>query len=136
MRDIFPSSDGNQGLKGDRGQKGEQGIRGPPGRDPEPANTTESSGGTVYIRWGRDECPESAQLVYHGKNVTHRGRGGGWGYSAFELFWIGWVCATTSSNFVFAFLHFYNYISVEHDEKPLLTKFYMNRFIRARDIII
>ena len=87
MRDVFPSSDGNQGLKGDRGQKGEQGIRGPPGRDPEPANTTESSGGTVYIRWGRDECPVSAQLVYHGKNVTHRGTGRR--YSAFGL--VGYV---------------------------------------------
>ena len=74
LNDVSPYSDGNQGLKGDRGQKGEQGARGAPG-NPEPVryaaiplNTTESSGGTVYIRWGRDSCPESAQLVYHGKN--------------------------------------------------------------------
>ena len=30
-----------------------------------PMNVT--SVGTTYVRWGRTECPETAELVYHGK---------------------------------------------------------------------
>ena len=27
----------------------------------------ESNGGTVYVRWGHDQCPSTAQLVYSGR---------------------------------------------------------------------
>ena len=34
----------------------------------------ERNGGTVYVRWGHDQCPSTAQLVYFG-------RAGGSGHS-------------------------------------------------------
>ena len=34
----------------------------------------------------------------------------------------------------FCFLHFHDHISVEHDEKPSLTKFDMNWFIVVQDM--
>ena len=27
----------------------------------------DNNGGTVYVRWGHDECPPTAQLVYSGR---------------------------------------------------------------------
>ena len=42
-------------------------------------NKEERSGGTVYVRWGHDECPSTAQLVYSGRaggpHYTHAGGG-------------------------------------------------------------
>ena len=39
----------------------------------------ERNGGTVYVRWGHDQCPSTAQLVYSGRAggsyYTHRGGG-------------------------------------------------------------
>ena len=35
---------------------------------------------------------------------------------------------------LFAFQHFHDHISVEHDEKPPHTKFDMNRFMVAQDM--
>ena len=39
----------------------------------------ERSGGTVYVRWGHDQCPSTAQLVYSGRvggsHYTHSGSG-------------------------------------------------------------
>ena len=39
----------------------------------------ERNGGTVYVRWGHDECPSTAQLVYSGRAggpySTHGGGG-------------------------------------------------------------
>ena len=37
-------------------------------------------------------------------------------------------------NFFFAFQHFHDNISVEHDEKPSHTKFDMNWFMVTRDM--
>ena len=35
------------------------------------------NGGTVYIRWGHDECPSTAQLVYSGRaGGSHYQHGG------------------------------------------------------------
>ena len=51
------------GAVGDRGPRGPPGPPGSPGQ-----NATESgTGSAVYTRWGRDECPSSATLVYAGK---------------------------------------------------------------------
>ena len=30
---------------------------------------TGNSSGAVYIRWGRDVCPEGSELVYNGKKI-------------------------------------------------------------------
>ena len=39
----------------------------------------EENGGTVYVRWGHDQCPSTAQLVYSGRaggsHFTHNGGG-------------------------------------------------------------
>ena len=39
----------------------------------------ERNGGTVYVRWGHDQCPSNAQLVYSGRaggsHYTHSGSG-------------------------------------------------------------
>ena len=39
----------------------------------------ERSGGTVYVRWGHDQCPSTAQLVYSGRagGPQHTHSGGG-----------------------------------------------------------
>ena len=39
----------------------------------------DNSGGTVYVRWGHDECPSTAQLVYAGRagGSHHSNTGGG-----------------------------------------------------------
>ena len=38
--------------------------------------------------------------------------------------------------FSFAFQHFHDNIFVEHEEKPSHTKFYMHRFVGARDLTV
>ena len=83
---VFPGPAGSVGLKGDigaQGPKGDQGIKGDKG-DIGPTGLTgikgqkgqngviidnqlPSSGGTVYVRWGHDRCPISAERVYTGR---------------------------------------------------------------------
>ena len=66
-----PGIEGPQGLKGESGQNGEPGLkgeRGPQGRPGAPGAPGDSSGGSVYIRWGRTACPNTTgtELVYRG----------------------------------------------------------------------
>ena len=79
---------GYQGLKGDKGEKGDSGSPGPTGLTG-PKGVTgqkgmkgdreERNGGTVYVRWGHDQCPSTAQLVYSGRaggaDRSHQGSG-------------------------------------------------------------
>ena len=53
---------GYQGPPGPRGYTGPQGYSGPPGPPGSKANA-----GTVYVRWGHNQCPFGAQLVYSGR---------------------------------------------------------------------
>ena len=64
-RDGRDGRDGVPGPCGPQGQRGEQGVAGPPG----PRN-----GGVVYIRWGKNSCPNvtGTELVYEGR------AGGSW----------------------------------------------------------
>ena len=68
---------GPHGLTGQTGPPGEHGLAGPPG----PPGLTTSTGGAVYIRWGRTTCPSTpgTELVYTGRaagsEATHRGGG-------------------------------------------------------------
>ena len=74
---------GHQGMKGDKGEKGSSGLpgptglTGPKGATGQKGDREESNGGTVYVRWGHDECPSTAQLVYSGRaggpNWNHGG---------------------------------------------------------------
>ena len=78
---------GYQGFKGDKGEKGGSGSPGPTGLTG-PKGVTgqkgmkgdkeERNGGTVYVRWGHDQCPSTAQLVYTGRvGGPHYANGGG-----------------------------------------------------------
>ena len=57
-----PGATGRDGKDGDREEKGDPGLQGPPG-PPGPR-----SGGAVYTRWGRMDCPavSGTRLVYTG----------------------------------------------------------------------
>ena len=58
------------GFKGTPGQKGIKGAIGPkgaPGQKGMKGDKEERNGGTVYVRWGHDKCPPTAQLVYSGR---------------------------------------------------------------------
>ena len=66
-----PGQPGRPGLKGEPGLKGVQGLkgeRGPRGRPGSPGAPGDSSGGSVYIRWGKTACPNTTgtELVYRG----------------------------------------------------------------------
>ncbi|PIK38530.1 hypothetical protein BSL78_24623 [Apostichopus japonicus] len=85
------------GAPGPRGPPGPSGTSGRDGRDgrdwsgcggsngdgptdpEEPPSTNGSSGGTVFVRWGRSECPSTSELVYSGTaggaHYTHKGSG-------------------------------------------------------------
>ncbi|KAJ8047308.1 Short-chain collagen C4 [Holothuria leucospilota] len=83
------------GNPGPRGQPGQQGIPGRDGRDgrdainergddgmggtPHSAVRSNQTGGAVYVRWGRNECPQESQLIYEGiaggSFYTHGGSG-------------------------------------------------------------
>ena len=43
------------------------------------ADKEERNGGTVYVRWGHDECPSTAELVYSGRigGSLYRDKGNG-----------------------------------------------------------
>ena len=49
---------GPTGLTGPKGATGQKGVKG---------DKEERNGGTVYVRWGHDQCPSTAQLVYSGR---------------------------------------------------------------------
>ena len=94
--DILAGRDGRDGLQGPAGEKGEKGDTGPPGVQgptglagpPGPkgdqglqGSAGLSTGGAIYIRWGRTTCPETpgTELVYEGlaggSAYTHSGGG-------------------------------------------------------------
>ena len=63
-------------MKGDKGEKGGSGSPGPTGftgpkgvtgQKGMKGDKEERNGGTVYVRWGHDHCPSTAQLVYSGR---------------------------------------------------------------------
>ena len=78
---------GHQGMKGDRGEKGSSGLPGPTGitgfkgatgQKGVKGDQGERNGGTVYVRWGHDQCPSTAQLVYSGRaGGSHWNQGSG-----------------------------------------------------------
>ena len=92
---IFSGPPGPQGTHGPMGDTGTPGMPGPPG----PQGPTNQGNditaihiiygivhfkcadtvGTTYIRWGHDNCPNSADIVYSGKvaGASHADKGGG-----------------------------------------------------------
>ena len=61
---------GDEGEKGNNGLPGSTGLTGPkgaPGQKGIKGDKEERNGGTVYVRWGHDQCPSTAQLVYSGR---------------------------------------------------------------------
>ena len=64
------------------GPQGDVGPQGPPGPAGPPGNT---SGGAVYVRWGRTTCPTGRELVYSGRAARNRfiQTGGGINYQCF-----------------------------------------------------
>ncbi|XP_071830069.1 uncharacterized protein [Apostichopus japonicus] len=75
---------GNQGGPGRPGRMGPRGIAGSTGQKGEPGDETDmiSSRGTLYTRWGRNDCPSTSQLVYSGitSGAGMEQSGGGAGY--------------------------------------------------------
>ena len=51
-------SPGSTGLTGPKGATGQRGMKG---------DKEERNEGTVYVRWGHDQCPSTAQLLYSGR---------------------------------------------------------------------
>ena len=73
---------GTKGEKGSSGSPGSTGLTGPkgaPGQKGMKGDKEERNGGAVYVRWGHDQCPSTAQLVYSGRAggswYTHSGSG-------------------------------------------------------------
>ena len=64
-----PGPPGIQGLAGPKGENGQNGENGNAG----------GTGGTVYVRWGHDKCPATAEVVYTGRagGPLYIDRGGG-----------------------------------------------------------
>ena len=65
---------GYTGLKGDKGDMGSRGLIGLAGPKGATGTKGDKNGGVVYVRWGHDQCPSTAKLVY-------KGRAGGSAYS-------------------------------------------------------
>ena len=71
---------GNTGSQGPPGSPGQRGLTGSPGPIGPPGPTT-TTGGAVYIRWGRTTCPSTpgTELVYAGlaggSHYSHSGGG-------------------------------------------------------------
>ena len=69
-----PGADGPDGVAGPPGEQGPPGPTGAP-------DTSTTSGGTTYIRWGRTVCPNvtGTELIYEGltagSHYTHQGGG-------------------------------------------------------------
>ena len=57
-------SKGENGTTGSPGSTGLTGPKGAPGQKGMKGDKEERNGGTVYVRWGHDQCPSTAQLVY------------------------------------------------------------------------
>lgn len=74
---------GPQGITGEKGNIGVQtpvgNLSGPVGAIGDLEKMLAKTAGTVYVRWGHDECPSSATLVYTGRAGGSRfnERGGG-----------------------------------------------------------
>ena len=71
-----PGSPGPEGPTGPPGSPGQRGSTGPPG----PPGPTTSTGGAVYVRWGRTTCPSTpgTELVYAGRAAgSHYSHSGG-----------------------------------------------------------
>ena len=76
-------------MKGEKGEKGSSGLPGPTeltgpkgdtGQKGVKSDKEERNGGTVYVRWGHDQCPSTAQLVYSGRTGGSRYNHGGGAY--------------------------------------------------------
>ena len=66
----FKGLTGTKGEKGNSGSPGSTGLTGPkgaPGQKGMKGDKEERNGGAVYVRWGHDQCPSTAQLVYSGR---------------------------------------------------------------------
>ena len=78
---IHTLSKGSPGTKGEKGSSGSSGSTGcinPPVQKDMKGSGEERNGGTVYVRWGHDQCPSTAQLVYSGRaGVPHINHAGG-----------------------------------------------------------
>ena len=67
---CFKGPPGIKGEKGSSGSSGSTGLTGPkgtPGQKGMKGDKEERNRGTVYVRWGHDQCPSTAQLVYSGR---------------------------------------------------------------------
>ena len=78
----FNTLKGSPGTRGEKGTNGSTGVAGPkgaPGQKGMKGYKEERNGGTVYVRWGHDQCPSTAQLVYSGRagGSGHAESGGG-----------------------------------------------------------
>ena len=72
---VLKGEIGYQGMKGEKGNTGPIGLTGVPGalgQKGTKGDKEERNGGTVYVRWGHDQCPSTAELVYSGR------AGGSW----------------------------------------------------------
>ena len=58
---------GTKGVKGDSDSTGMTCPKGAPGQMDTKGDKKGGNGGTVYVRWGHDQCPSTAQLVYAGR---------------------------------------------------------------------
>ena len=79
---LFKGSPGIKGEKGSSGSPGSTGLTGPkgaPGQKGMKGDKEERNGGTVYVRWGHDQCPSTARLVYSGRagGPHYQNSGGG-----------------------------------------------------------
>ena len=82
---LFMTSTGPPGIKGENGTIGSPGSTGPigpkgaAGQKGMKGDKEERNEGSVYVRWGHDECPSTAELVYSGRaggpHYTHAGGG-------------------------------------------------------------
>ena len=77
--ELLRGRDGRDGRDGSPGPRGLPGIVGSPGPVGYPGIPGPSTGGAVYIRWGKTTCPTTSgtELVYTGRvagtHYTHRG---------------------------------------------------------------
>jgi len=62
---------GNKGKKGSSGLPGLTGLKGATGQKGVKGDKEERNGGTVYIRWGHDQCPSTTQMVHSGRAGGH-----------------------------------------------------------------
>ena len=68
IKSYFKGLRGTKGEKGISGSQGSTGLTGPKGAPGQKGIKGEKrNGGTVYVRWGHDQCPSTAQLVYSGR---------------------------------------------------------------------